>query len=140
MNDFEFCGEVEHISGSGDAFIEHDIELRGAEGRRNFVFNNLDTGAIADDFITHFDRLDAAHIEPNGGVELKGIPSGGGLGVAEHHTDFLAKLVGEDDSGLGLVDGAGKLAKRLRHEPCLHAHCSITHVTLNFRARNESSN
>ena len=121
-NDFELGGEVEDITGFGDAFVEHDIELGSAEGRRDFILNHLDAGAIADDFVANFDGLNAAHIETDRGIELECLTTGGGFRVAEHDADLLAELIGEDDSGFGLVDRAGKFAQRLRHKAGLHTH------------------
>jgi hypothetical protein len=81
--------------------------------------------------------LDAAHIEAQGGVELERLTACGGFGVAEHDADLLAELVGENDGGLGLVDGAGEFAERLRHKTGLHTHGGIAHVAFDFGARNE---
>src|SRR5258706_2228471 len=121
-NDFELGGKIKYIAGFGNAFVEHDIELGGAERRRNFVLDNFDAGAIADDFIANFDGLDAAHIETNGSIEFERLTAGGGFGVAEHDADLLAELVGEDDGGFGFVGGAWEVAGRLGHETGLHAH------------------
>ena len=130
-------GEVEQVAGFGNAFVEHDVELGGAEGRRDFVFDDAHAGAVADDFVADFDGLDAAHVEAHGGVELERVAAGGGLGVAEHDADLLAQLVGENDGGLGLVDGAAQFAERLAHEARLDAHGGIAHVAFDLGARHE---
>ena len=137
LNDLEFGGEIEDIADSGDAFVEHDVELGGAEGGRDLVLDDLDAGAIADDFVADLDGLDAAHIEPDGSIEFERITAGGGFRVAEHDADLRAQLVGEDDRGLGLVDGAGKFAKRLRHEAGLHTHGGIAHIAFDFGTGDE---
>jgi hypothetical protein len=97
----------------------------------------FDAGAVTDDFVAHFDGLDAAHVETHGGIELERLAAGGGLGVAEHDADLLAQLVGKDDCGLGLVDGAGELAERLRHQTGLHTHGGIAHVAFDLGTRNQ---
>ena len=65
---------------------------------------------------------------------MKRHAAGGGFRVAEHHADLLAQLVGEDDRGLGLVDGAGQLAQRLGHQAGLHAHGGIAHIAFDLGA------
>ena len=81
---------------SGDAFVVHDVELGGAEGRGDLVLDHTHAGAVADDLGAELDGLDAAHIQAHRGVELERHAAGGGLGVAEHDADLLAQLVGED--------------------------------------------
>ena len=49
------------------------------------------------------ERLDAADVEADRGVELQRPATGGGLGRAEHHADLLAQLVDEDRGGAGLL-------------------------------------
>jgi hypothetical protein len=119
---------------TGDALIVHDVELALGEGRGDLVLLDLDTGAVADDVVTGFDGLDAADVQAHGGVELEGVAAGGRLGVAEHDADLLAQLVGEDDDGVGLLDGPGELAQRLAHEAGLQADVAVAHLALDLGA------
>ena len=135
LDDFELGRQIENITGLGDALVEHDVELGSAERRRHLVLDHLDAGAIADHFVADLDRLDAAHVQTHGGIELERLTAGGGFRVAEHHADLLAQLVCENDSGLGLVDCARKLAECLRHQAGLHTHAGIAHVTFDLRTR-----
>ena len=68
---------------------------------------------------------------------MSALPPGVVSGIAEHDADLFAKLVDEDDRGLGLGDCAGQLAQRLRHEPGLHADVGVSHVALDLRAGNQ---
>ena len=44
LNDLEFGCQVEHITRSGNAFVEHDVELCRAERRRDFVLYHFARG------------------------------------------------------------------------------------------------
>ncbi len=88
--------EVEQGALARDALAVHDVELRLLERRRDLILDHLDADAVADGLGAVFQRLDAADVEPDGGVELQRLAARGGLGVAEHDADLLAQLVGED--------------------------------------------
>jgi hypothetical protein len=114
----------------GDALVVHDVELGHPERWGDLVLDHLDPGAAADDVGALLDLLDAANVEPNRRVELQGPAARRRLGAAEHHTDLLAQLVGEDHRGLRAADGAGQLPQRLRHEAGLEADVRVAHVAL----------
>ena len=52
-----------------------------------------------------------------------------------HDADLHTKLVDEDNNAVRLRDVAGKLAKRLRHEPRLQTDKCVSHLAFNFGAR-----
>src|SRR5271157_4560707 len=87
--------EVEQRAFARDAGAVHDVELGRLEGRRDLVLGDLDAHPVADRFGALFERLDAADVEADGGVELERLAAGGRFGVAEHDADLLAELVGE---------------------------------------------
>ena len=88
--------EVEQLAGLGDALAVHDVELDHPERRRHLVLDHLDPGLVADHLVAVLDLADAADVEAHRGVELERVAAGRGLGIAEHHADLLADLVGED--------------------------------------------
>src|SRR5690606_34973160 len=119
------------------ALVVEDVNIALAEGWGDLVLGDLDARAVADDFVLALDRLDAADVDAQAGVEAQGAPAGGRLWVAEHHADLLAKLVGEQDGAVRLLDRAGQLAERLAHQPRLKAHVAVAHFTLKLRARHQ---
>ncbi len=102
---------------------------------RDFIFHDAGTGAGAGavgDF-AFLDRLRAANVDADGGIELERATAGRGFGVAEHHDDFFANLIDEDDGGAAFCDSGGELAHRLAHEAGLEATMSaIAHLAFNF--------
>ena len=85
----------------GDPFAIHDVELALGEGRRDFVFHDLDSGAVTHDLaITLLDLTDTADVHTHGGEEFEGAPAGLCLGAAEHHADLFADLIGKEDNAL----------------------------------------
>ena len=75
----------------------HDVELGLLERRRHLVLDHLDPDPVADRLGAVLERLDAADVEPDRGVELERPAARRGLGRAEHDADLLAELVDEDD-------------------------------------------
>ena len=61
------------------------------------VLDHFHLHARADDFLAFLDLVGATDVEADGGIELQGPAAGGGLGVAEHHTNFLTNLVDENE-------------------------------------------
>src|SRR5207249_2021584 len=92
--------DIEQATLLRDAFAVHDVELGDAERRRDLVLHDLDSHAVADRLRAALDRLDAADVEPDAGVELQGPSAWRRLGIAEHHADLLAQLVREDERGV----------------------------------------
>src|SRR5262249_3404911 len=88
---------VQHAARLRDAFTVQNVELRLAERLRELVLDRLDLGPDAERLRPLLDRVLAADVEPDGGVELQRAAARGGLGVAEHHPDLLADLVDEND-------------------------------------------
>ena len=129
--------EVEQRALAGDALAVHDVELGLLERRRHLVLDDLDAHPVADGIGALFEGLDAADVEPDGGVELERLAARRGLGVAEHDADLLAQLVGEDADGARLAERAGQLAQRLAHEPRLQAHEAVAHLAFDLGARRE---
>ena len=66
-------------------------------GGATLFFTILTSGAVAgDDAIGLLDRADAADVDAHAGVEFQRLAAGRRLGVAEHHADLFADLVGEN--------------------------------------------
>ena len=82
-----------------DAFVEHDVEFRLPERRRDLVLHDLHAHVIADDHLALFHRPDAPHVQTHGGVELQRPAAARGLGIAEHDTDLLTQLIDENHGG-----------------------------------------
>src|SRR5712692_6985636 len=127
------AGEVEQFVWSGDAHAVEDVEFRLAEGRGELVLHHLHPRARADHLIAFLDRADAADVQAQRGIELQGVPSGGGLRRAEDDADLHADLVDEDHRRPVAAHHRGELAQRLRHEPRLEAHVLIAHLALDLR-------
>ena len=120
-----------------DALAELDVELRLAERRGDLVLDDLHADAVADRLRAVLERLDAADVQPLGGVELQRAAARLGLRRAEHHADLLADLVREDAEGLRAVQVAGELAHRLRHHPRLQADALVAHLALELGPRRQ---
>lgn len=60
------CRQIQDIAFPGDAFSEHDVELRLPERRRDLILHHFHTGAVADHFAALFQRLDPAHVQTDG--------------------------------------------------------------------------
>ena len=129
--------KVHQLSPLGDALAVHDIENRLFKGRRNLVFHNLGARAVADDLGAVLNRLGPADIDTHGSVELERVAARCRLGVSVHDADLHTKLVDENNNAVRLRDVAGKLAKRLRHEPRLQTDKGVSHLAFNFRARRQ---
>ena len=90
----------------GDTFAIHDIELALGEGRRDFIFHDLNPGTVAHDLaIALFDLTDATDVHSHGGEEFEGAPTWLCLGATKHDADFFADLVSKEDNALRLADG-----------------------------------
>ena len=94
-------------------------------------------GARADHAVAFLDGLNAADIDADRRVKLQRAAARGGFRIAEHHADFLADLVDENQAGLRFGDDGGELAQRLRHQARLQTHLRIAHVAFEFGARDE---
>src|SRR5262249_11787101 len=110
LDDAGFHAHIDQFAFFRNADTVEDVEIDGFEGRGDFVFDYFHPRQIADDFFFILQRADAADVEPHRGVEFQRVAAGGGFGVAEHHTDFLADLVDEDDGAAGTADGGRQLA------------------------------
>ena len=93
--------------------------MRFFERWRHFVFDDLDFGFIANDFVAGFDRAGATNIETHRGVKLQRITTSGGLGIAKHDANLHADLVNEDDHRISTIDRACEFTQGLRHQPRL---------------------
>ena len=137
LHDLAAHTQVEQGALARDPLAVHDVELGQLEGRRDLVLGHLDAHAVADRLGAVFERLDAADVEPDGGVELERLAAGGRLGIAEHDADLLAQLVGEDGDGARLAERAGELAQGLAHEARLQTDEAVAHLALDLGARGE---
>ena len=137
LHDRLFDGKVEDGTLTGDTGAVHDVELGLLERRADLVLHDLHPGAVAHDLDAVLDRLDTADVETHRRVELQRTAAWRGFGRAEHDTDLLAQLVDEDADRLGLVEVAGELAQRLRHESSLKTDVGVAHLTFNLGAGRE---
>src|SRR5215472_818166 len=101
--------EVEQITFAGDAFTVENVEFCFAEGRGDFVLHDFGASARADDPVAVLDGLDAADVHSHGGIEFQRAAAGGSFRIAEHHADFFANLVDEDEAGLRFRNNGGEL-------------------------------
>src|SRR6202042_264634 len=103
----------------------------------DFVLDDFDAGARADDDVAFLDGSDAADVDAHGRVKLEGAAAGGGFGIAEHDANFFADLIDENQAGTRFGDGSSEFAKRLGHEARLQAHVGVAHLAVEFRFGNE---
>src|ERR1700678_3080862 len=129
--------KIQNIALARDSFTIKNVELRFTERRGYLVLDHLDFGARANHYIAFLHRCDTANDDAHGRIELERAATGGRLRIAKHDPDLLANLVNENQRRTGLRYRAGKLAQRLRHEPCLQTHVRIAHLAIEFRLRDE---
>src|SRR5690606_33871043 len=98
---------VDDLAGLTDALTIEDVELGLAEWWGHLVLDHLHFGPVAKHILSVLDLARAADVQSDGSIELQGISTGCGLGVAEHHADLFTELVNEDAAASGLADGAG---------------------------------
>src|SRR5215470_5442817 len=128
---------VENGAGLRDALAVEHVELGLTERRRQLVLHDLDLGADADRLRALLDRVLAADVEADGGVELQRAAAGRGFGVPKHYAYLFADLIDENDHAAGTRDRRRELAQRLRHEPRLQAGQRVAHVAVELGARDE---
>src|SRR5512144_545895 len=87
---------VDQAALTADSLAVEDVELRLLERRRHLVLDHLHAGAVADRLRAVLERLDAAHVEPNRGVELQRAAARRRLRAAEDDADLRPQLVDED--------------------------------------------
>ena len=137
LDDAIFYTEVEEFANLRDAFAEGNLKLCLAEGRCHFVLHYLHAHLVAYDLIAILQRRDLTDVEAHRSIELQGVTTSCGLGVAEHHANLLAKLVNEDTGGVGLGDGRRELAQCLAHQAGMQAYGRVAHVAFDFLLRCE---
>ena len=130
MDDVLLYGKIQNIPLSGNTLSEHDIKFRLTEGRGDLILYNFYTGMVSHHNASLFQRLDAADIQANRGIEFQSPPSRCGLRVSEHDADFFPELVNEYHAAVGLADGRRQLPACLRHHSCLQAHMGIPHLSV----------
>ena len=140
VDNAELDTQVDDFACARDSLAKEDFKLSLAEWRRNFVLHNFHASEVANHLVTVLELTDAADVDAYRSIELKGIATSSGLGVAEEHTQFLAQLVNEDAGGVGLRDCCSKLTQCLRHESCLQSHLALTHFALDFGLRGKCGN
>ena len=84
---------------TGNAFAEIHVKLRLAERRRHLILYHFNAHAITDRLIAHFDRLNAADVQPQRRIKLQRQTAGRCFWVAEHNTQLLSQLIDEDQTG-----------------------------------------
>ena len=133
-------GKIEQTADRADAAAKQDVELRNPERRGHLVFGHLDLGPNAVFLGTALQGLDATDVEPHRGIELEGITTGGGFGVAVGDSDFLTQLVQKDHRATGLANVACDFAHGLAHQAGLAAHRKIAHLAFNFSPGSQGCN
>src|SRR5260370_6824810 len=129
--------QIEHIAQVRDALAVHDVEFSLAERSSSLVLHNFNPGAGADYDVAFFQGLDAADIHAHGRIKFEGAAAGGGLWIAEHHSDLFTDLVDEDHARAALGHDAGQLTHGLRHQARLQSHVAFAHLAFEFRFGNE---
>ena len=125
--------QIHQAAQGRNALTKENVKFGNAEGGSHFVFGHLHLGPNPIFLGALFQGLNAANIEPHGGIELEGVPPGSGFGVAVGNADFLPQLVKENHRALGFADAAGNFPQRLAHQAGLQTHVGIAHFPFNFR-------
>ena len=95
-----------------DAMIVNNIELGLGKGRSDLVLHNLHLDVIANGVAGGvLERILAANVNADAGVEFQCLAARSGFGITEHHADFLAHLIGKDAGSLGFGKNGGELAQ-----------------------------
>src|SRR5438094_4110596 len=76
FDDAGLDAEIDQFAAFRDALAVHDVEIDDLERRRHLVLDELDPGLVADHLVAVLDRTDAAHIEPDGGIEFHRLAAG----------------------------------------------------------------
>src|SRR5215471_7889675 len=76
--------QVEQVAGPRNALAVHHVELRLAEGRGDFVLDDLHARTATDDHIAVLDARYAADIHPHRRIEFQRAAARGRFGIAEH--------------------------------------------------------
>src|SRR5215469_10994994 len=114
-----------------------NVKFCDLEWRTYLVLHDLHAGPVSDGVSAVLQRLDPPNVQPDRRVELQRLPTGGGFGRSEHNTYFFPKLVDKDRRRLCLVECAGDLAERLRHQPGLQADVAVPHLALDLGLRHQ---
>src|SRR6266478_1308466 len=129
--------EVNQVAFARNSFAVDDVEFRLAERRRHFVLHHLRARARAHHFVAFLDRLDAPNIHAHRRIKLQRPPARCRFGIPEHHADFFANLVDENQASPRLRNDPGQFAQRLRHQPRLQSHLRIAHFPFQLRLRHQ---
>src|SRR5699024_11952954 len=100
IDDIQACCQIQHISLSGNAFSEHDIELRLFKRRRNLILYNFDSDMVSDHLSALLEGLCPSDVETDRGIEFQRTSSCSRLRVAEHDTDLLTELIDENHNAV----------------------------------------
>ena len=92
---------------------------------------------VADDLAVDLQRLALADLDADGAVEFECASAGGDFGVAVDHADLLTQLVDKDSDAVALVDRAGELSERLRHQTGVQTNVAVAHFAFDLRLGNE---
>ena len=69
-DDLKLGTQVDDIAHLGDTFVVHDVKFSSAEWGGDFVLDHPNAHTAAGDLCPGFDGLDAAGIQPDGGIEF----------------------------------------------------------------------
>ena len=103
-------GKIDDTAFSRDSLTVQNIEFGLLKRRSNLILNYLNSYVVTDNFRTVLQCLCLSDIKSYGRIELQCTSACSSLGITEHDTDLLTKLVDEDTYRTGLGDDTGELS------------------------------
>jgi len=129
-------GQIDQVAFIADAAVEHDSNSASRKGGAILFFTTRARVRSPPTFAL-FDRAGAADVDADGGRKTLAPGRRSGFGIAEHHADFLADLIDEDDRAFGFGNRAGELAECLLMRRRLEARVRVAHFAFDFGAGDE---
>src|SRR5262249_713743 len=109
LDQFVEDSQVEQVGLTGDPVGIHHVKLADPKWRRDLVLDDLRLDPGPDDLLAVLDGPDASDVDTTRAVQLDRPAARRRFRAAEHHADFLADLIDEDQYALGTRDSARKL-------------------------------
>src|SRR2546423_7781452 len=138
LDNLFFERKIEERAGRGNPLVVHDVDLRFGEWRRDFVLHHFHARPVAgDNTVRLFDRANPANIDADARVKLQSLAARRRLGIAEHHADLFADLIGENAAGPRLGNQRGQFAHRGAHQTRLRTDRGVADLALEFLFRDQ---